>query len=68
MTKEIDIQHIIDMNHRVLMLLGIATSIVIDYQRLDAYHDNSDKCDWFYKAVENVVYKNEPLPPMSEGK
>lgn len=64
MTKEIDIENIISMNYRALTLLGIATSMVIDYQRLEAYHDNSDKCDWFMKAIQDVVYENKPIPPL----
>ncbi len=64
MTKELDIQALIDTNYRVLTLLGIAVSFVMDYKKLETYHDQSDKCDWFLQAIENVVYLNKPLPPM----
>lgn len=62
MTKEIDIENIINMNYRVLTLLGIAASIIMDYKTLEAYHDNSYKCDWFIKAIQEVVYENKPIP------
>ncbi len=62
--NETEIQQLIDTNYRLLLLLGFATSIVMDYERLEAYHDNSHKCKWFYDSVDNVVYKNKPLPPM----
>ncbi len=64
MTDE-QIQNLIDMNYRVLVLLGYATSIVWDYKKLEAYHDNSYKCDWLLKAIQAVVYENKPLPKMS---
>lgn len=62
--KEIDIQELINVNYRILLLLGYATSIVSDYQRLEAYHDDKEKCDWFFSAVQAVIYENKPLPPM----
>lgn len=64
MTKELDIQALIDTNYRVLTLLGIATSFIMDLKKLEAYHDQSEKCDWFIQAIENVVYLNKPLPKM----
>jgi hypothetical protein len=62
--KELNVQDIIDANFRILLLLGYATSIVISYEKLEAYHDDSDKCKWFYDAIQKVVYENKPLPPM----
>jgi hypothetical protein len=64
--KEIDIEQLINMNYRVLTLLGMATSIIMDYKNLSAYHDNSAKCNWFMDAITNVVYLNKPIPPMPE--
>lgn len=64
MTKEISVQDLIDANFRILLLLGYATSIVGSYQRLEAYHDDSEKCKWFFDAIQAVVYENKPLPPM----
>lgn len=62
--KEIDIQELIDMNYRVLILLGIGTKMIMDYRKLEAYHDNSEDCDWWMQAIQAVVYENKPLPPM----
>lgn len=62
--KEISVQDLIDTNFRILLLLGYATSIVTDYQRLEAYHDDSEKCKWFFNAIQAVVYENKPLPPL----
>lgn len=62
--KELDIQAIIDMNYRVLTLLGFATAIVSDYKDLEVYHEKSDKCDWFINAIQAVVYEKKPLPPL----
>ena len=63
MTNE-EVQKLIDINYRVLTLLGIATSMIYDYKNLEAYHDNSAKCDWFINAIQEVVYENKPLPPL----
>jgi hypothetical protein len=64
---DIDFQKIIDMNYRVLTLLGIATSIIGDYKQLIVKNRNlSDKikqCEWFVSAVNDVVYLNKPIPP-----
>lgn len=62
--KEIEIQDLINTNYRILLLLGYATSIVGDYQRLETYHDDEHKCKWFFNAVQAVVYENKPLPPL----
>jgi len=62
--NEINVQEVINTNYRVLTLLGIATSIIMDYKKLETYHDNSDKCDWFFDAIQKVVYENKPLPLM----
>lgn len=62
--KEIDIKELIDANFRILLLLGYATSIVVSYSKLEAYHDDSEKCKWFLDAIQAVVYENKPLPPI----
>lgn len=59
--KELDVQQLIDMNYRVLLLLGFATSIVGDYKRWGGDEKN---CKWFFDAVQAVVYENKPLPPL----
>lgn len=62
--KELDVQELVNMNYRILTLLGFATSIVSDYKALEAYHDKSKKCDWFMSAIQAVVYENKPLPSL----
>lgn len=64
MTKEIDVEGLIHRYCNALVLLGISISIVDDYKKLEAYHDNSNKCDWFLEAVNKVVYENKPIPEM----
>lgn len=63
MTKEINIENIINMNYRVLMLLGIATSIIMDYEDYKTVEGNK-KIDWLMKAIQDVVYENKPIPEM----
>lgn len=62
--KELDVQQLIDMNYRVLILLGIGTKMIMDYRKLEAYHDDSADCDWWMKAIQAVVYENKPIPPL----
>ena len=62
--KEIDVQELININHRLLLLLGFTTSLVASYKLLEVYHDDKEKCDWFFNAVQAVVYENKPLPPL----
>ncbi len=61
MTDE-QIQKLVDTNYRVLTLLGYATALIVDFKSLHEYHDQSNMCDWFLNAVNNVVYLNKPLP------
>ena len=62
--KEINVQDLIDANFRILLLLGYATSMVMSYSKLETYHDDSEKCKWFFDAVQAVIYENKPLPPI----
>lgn len=64
--SEIDTQELVNANYRILLLLGYATSIVMDYKRLEAYHDNTYKCDWLLDAIQKVVYENKPIPKLPE--
>lgn len=63
--KELDINDIVNMNYRVLTLLGMVTSLLIDCKngrpRCDHY-----KFDWFLQALNDVVYMNKPIPPLPE--
>lgn len=61
--NEIQIKELIDTNFRILLMLGYATSLIMSYEKLETYHDDSEKCKWFYDALQAVVYENKPLPP-----
>ncbi|HJY22926.1 MAG TPA: hypothetical protein VJ279_08585 [Hanamia sp.] len=56
------IQCLTDKNHQLTLLLGVATAMVLEYRKLDAYHDNRAKCDWFIEALDCLIYKDEPIP------
>lgn len=62
--KEISVQDLIDANFRILLLLGYASSIVMSYRKLEAYHDDEEKIKWFFDAIQAVIYENKPLPRM----
>lgn len=63
--KELDINQIINMNYRVLTLLGMVTSLLIDYKNQKP-HSEHYKYDWFMDAMNAVVYENKPIPPLPE--
>lgn len=65
MTKELDMQNILDMNYRVLTLLGMVTSLLIDCKNGRPRSDHY-KFDWFLQALNDVVYHNKPIPPLPE--
>lgn len=58
-----DIENMVHMNQRLLLILGFGTSIVLELRKL---MDNPDdpRVLWFIQAMENVVYLDKPLPPM----
>lgn len=61
--KELDVQELINMNYRILTLLGYATAIIHDSPILQL-GNNDQKYQWFMQAIQAVVYENKPLPPM----
>jgi hypothetical protein len=62
MTDE-SIQHLIDTNYRLLTLLGFATSLIVEMKNFLGDETRSYKqCEWFLKALNNVVYLKKPLP------
>ena len=61
--NEIEIEKIIHMNQRLLLILGYAMGFVMPYgKKLSG--DDKEKYQWLVKAVENLVYLDKPLPPM----
>jgi hypothetical protein len=61
--KELDINKLIDMNCRVLILLGYGTACMLELEKF-LPEDKKYGVRWFVQAMENVVYLDEPLPPM----
>lgn len=49
-------------HHRCVMLLGAATNIILG--RVVSEED----CKWWLHAIEEVVYKNNPIPIGSKEK
>ena len=54
--KELDVNELVNMNYRVLTLLGIATAFINEMT------NQPEKVIWFNKAVQAVIYENKPLP------
>lgn len=49
---------------QVLVLLGIATALIMDYREIykNEMDDKLPKVDWFLEAFNNVIYLGKPLP------
>lgn len=60
------LQKILNMNYRVLTLLGMMTALLVEWKnrmpRSEYY-----KFDWFMQALNDVVYNNKPIPPIPES-
>jgi len=61
MTEE-QFKQLQDDNFIYLMLLGYASSILIDARYI--MPNQSLKIDWLLKAIENKIYLQIPIPPM----
>lgn len=59
--KEQDVKHLIDMNSRLLLVLGYGTAVMLE---LGKYlpEENKSGLYWFIQAMENLVYLDKPLP------
>lgn len=62
MTEE-SIEKLIHTNQKLLLMMGFATSLILELQ-IHSTGKNRDNIRWLMEAIENVVYKDEPLPPM----
>lgn len=56
---------LIQMNQRLLLVLGYGTSLILELRNFAPEHKEKDIL-WFVQAVENVVYQDKPLPPLPE--
>ena len=61
--NEDNVDKIIQMNQRLLLVMGYATSVILE---LGKYVSDEKKQGlyWVIEAVENIVYLDKPLPPM----
>ncbi len=60
---EANIDKIMLMNQRLLLVMGYATSVILDLH----HHipiEKKEGCYWVVDAMENIVYLDKPLPPM----
>lgn len=63
--NEKQLENIINMNYRALTLLGMATAIMSEVR--NKISDSSCyNIDWFLDAVNDVIYKNQPIPPFPQ--
>lgn len=53
----------LEQQQRIIFLLGYATALVMEVG-INATSEERKKMNWLFKSVENVVYKNEPIPEM----
>lgn len=53
------------MNYRALTLLGMAASIICEVRHRTPESEHY-RLDWFLDALNDVVYKNQPIPPFPE--
>ncbi len=57
------IEKIMQMNLRLLYVMGYGTSIMLQLAQL-LPNSERESVDWFIKAVENIVYFDGPPPPL----
>jgi len=59
-------QDLINMNYRVLTLLGMMTAVLMDVKSSQPASEHY-KFDWILQALNDVVYFNKPIPPLPEN-
>ncbi len=61
----IDVQGLVDMNFRALMLLGFAYAMVCGLKETNCSPDPKfdEKITWLGKCLDNLVIFDIPLPP-----
>jgi len=57
-TSEEFIDVLLERNQRLLLILGVCSSVIMN---CEAYIDK-EKYDWILKSIDDVVYKDKPLP------
>ena len=56
-----DENNIVNMNYRALILLGMGTAIMMEL-RDKVPELNRIGIGWFLQAINDVVYRNKPIP------
>jgi hypothetical protein len=64
MTDE-EIKRIINMNQRILLVMGVITSVILEVGKY-VPEEKKEGIYWIIDAVENLVYLDKPLPPLPE--
>lgn len=59
--NEEQIDYLIDKNNSLLLVMGVAVSVILDIQ----HHVPKKRKDikWIMDAIENIVYLDKPPPP-----
>jgi hypothetical protein len=60
---EFTTNRLIEVNSRLLFIMGYATSILLEMEQFIPV-ENKKALSWVIEAIENIVYLNKPLPPM----
>lgn len=60
---ENNIDKLIQMNQRLLLVMGYATSVILELGK-HIPEEKKDGVYWVIEAIENIVYLDKPLPPI----
>lgn len=58
-----NLEKLIQMNQRLLLVMGYATSVLLELIK-DAPESEKLGAYWVIESIENIVYLDKPLPPM----
>jgi hypothetical protein len=58
-----NIDKLIQMNQRLLLVMGYATSVILELGKF-VPEEKKQGVYWVIEAIENIVYLDKPLPPM----
>ncbi len=61
--NEYNIDKLIQMNQRLLLVMGYATSVILELGK-HMPEEKKQGIYWVIEAIENIVYLDKPLPPM----
>lgn len=60
-----EIERIININTRLLLIMGYTISTLLEIKDYIP-KEKEKKINWIIHSVENIVYFDEPLPPIPE--